>query len=279
MSPIRRNQLCALFLLVGSAAARLPIERALTHDYRASELLPEKLETSWRDQMSQDMFVAVVGGFRSLVAGMVELIAFEGFYQDPPRWDIVDTKYALCCQLQPRDTRYWDMHSWMLASNAAEYYATEGGATQGREAELRKFYRDRGITVALRGIQHNPQSYFLYRQAANLYANPHPVLNPRPDHEKAAFLLLRASQCPDAHKPPFMATNYLYRLHLYELAAVPGQERRAYEGLLEIYQKGSNYPTTITLLNKLEDKLNIPADQRIPEKSKVYKSPDSQQKD
>ena len=274
MTATRRNQLCALLLLVGSAAARLPVESHITAEYRQSQLLPPKLDTSLRDELGQEGFVAAFGGLRSLIATYWEIKAFEQFYAQPPRWDQVDKNYTLCCQLQPRDVHFWDMHSWMLASNAAEYYATEGGATKDREADLRKFYRDKGLAVALKGIVHNPDSYWLYRQAAFMLSNPHPKLNPNPDHAKAAILFLKASQCSDANIPPAYPARYLYRMYAYELARIPGQEQKAYDELIKLYREGpaKEFPTTITLIKKLEEKLNIPVGLRIPEAAKPRKS-------
>ena len=273
MRPILRNQCFAVALLVGSAVARLPVEEALTADFRAEQLLPPKLDTSLRDQMSQESFAAAAGGLRSLIASYYEVEAFIAFHQSPPRWDQVDKYYTLCCQLQPRTTHYWDMYGWMLAKNAAESYATEGEATTGREAELRAYYRDKGLGILLRGITHNPDSYQLYRQAAALYSEGNRTLNPHPDYAKSAALYLRASQCPDAHTASdYPPAKYLYRFYLYDLARIPGQEAKAYAELLALYHSSAqeDFPTTITTLKSLEERLGIPLMERIPAAAKTH---------
>ena len=265
MRPILRNQLCAAGLILGSAVVRLPVETAVTEDLLAQKLLPAKLDTSLRDEMSQETFVAAAGGLRSLIASYYEVEAFIAFHQQPSRWDQVDKYYTLCCQLQPRTTHYWNMYGWMLSKNAAMSYATEGEATTGREEQMLLYYRDKGLAVLLRGIAHNPDSYVLYRQAAFLYGELNPQINPRPDHAKAAALFLRGSKCSDATRPPGNTAKYLYRFHLYELSRVPGQEMRAYDGLLTLYRSGpdEDFPTTITSIKRLEEKLGVPIMYRI----------------
>jgi hypothetical protein len=264
MSKHRRYQLGALLLVLLSAVIRLPMERAITSDFRQQELLPERLDTNLRDQMTQESFAAAAGGLRSLLASYYELDAFSYFLQDPPRWDMIDKQYSLCCQLQPRVWHYWEMHTWMLAVNAAEYYATDGGSVKGLEGEMRRYYRQQGLNVCYRGIQHNPEKYRSYRQAADILANPNPLINPNPDFEEAAALYLQASKCADAQRPPAYSTRMLYRSHVYCLARTPHRAAEAYHKLRTLFETGpqEDFPTTRTLLRQLEDTLRIPAAER-----------------
>jgi hypothetical protein len=60
--------------------------------------------------------------------------------------------------------------------------------------------------------------------------------------------------------------GYVKRFAAYHLAEIPGREREAYDELVSLYKMGQKEwaETMFTKLNKLEEKLNIPADQRIP---------------
>jgi hypothetical protein len=260
MTKLRRYQWAAVALVLGSAVARLPLEDAITQDFRTRELLPLPLETGLRDKLPQESFVAVVGGLRSLIASYYESVAFSGFSQTPPRWDVVTKYYSLCCILQPRVWHYWEMHTWMLATNASEFYGSEGGSVKGLEAPMRKFYREKGLEICLKGISHNPEKYRGYRQAADLLMNPHPVLNPNPDHAAAAELYLKASECEDAKRPPAYATRFLYRNYLYELSRAPGRAAEAYPKLRKLYESSpsEDFPTTRTLLTAYEKSVGMP---------------------
>ncbi len=260
MTKHHRQQLSALVLVLASAVVRLPVEQAITADFHRAELLPVALDTNLRSRMTQESFVAAAGGLRSLVASYYEVDAFSHFYENPPRWDLIDKNYALCCQLQPRVWHYWDMHSWMLASNAAEFYGSEGGAVKGLEEDLRKFYRRQGMKVAYEGIKHNPETYRSYAHAAQLLSFPNHKANPEPDQEQAAALYLKASECADANVPPLYFRRFLYRAHLFCLSKVPGHTRYVYAHLRRLFLSGpkEDLPTTRTILRQCEEELSVP---------------------
>jgi hypothetical protein len=62
------------------------------------------------------------------------------------------------------------------------------------------------------------------------------------------------------------APSYDKRVSVYELSRCEGREREAYERLRALYDEGEKerLPTLIKRLKFLEDKLNVPPDQRIP---------------
>jgi len=61
--------------------------------------------------------------------------------------------------------------------------------------------------------------------------------------------------------------SYDRRFSAYELSYCEGLESEAYERLRQLYDEGKKQrlPTLITRLKFLENKLDIPAQQRIPE--------------
>ena len=106
-----------------------------------------------------------------------------------------------------------------------------------------------------RGIQNNPDRPQLYEALARLYKEKYK------DHERAAEFYAKAAALPDA-------ATFDRRFSAYELSYCEGREREAYERLRGLYDEGEQerLPTLITRLKFLEDKLNIPQDQRIPDK-------------
>jgi hypothetical protein len=210
--------------------------------------------------MSQEAFAAALGGMRSLLAVYYELEAFTAYTKRPPEWHTVDQYYALTTKLQPLDPYYWEMHSWMMGSNAAESYAVDGEAPAGMEREMRRQYRERGLEILYRGLQILPNSYKLHRRMGDVYAFANKEVNPNPDHAKAADAYLKASQCEGA-------LPFLYRFHAYQVAQIPGREAEAYKKLRDLYWIGGNNrsPTLINLVKKFEKRFNVPLMLRIPE--------------
>ena len=74
----------------------------------------------------------------------------------------------------------------------------------------------------------------------------------------AAEAFAAAAERPGA--PP-----YVKRLAAYELSQCEGREREAYERLRAIYLMGESerLPRVITLINELEEKLDIPRAERL----------------
>jgi hypothetical protein len=256
----RRNQLAAIALIAATGFARLPLEQHISDDFRSRGLLPEKINAGLREQVGQGALLAVMGGMRSAVASARELQAFAEFVRQPPAWHKVDQHYAVCTLLQPRDPHYWEYHAWMLASNAAEFYAVDGGATGGLEQPIRQFYRRKGLEIAEKGMRYCPNAYSLYQFAAMLLSWPSRELNPQPDHVRAAEYYRLASLCPGAPR-------YLHRSYVYELSRIRGRENEAYKLLRQLYDNGGLdlQPTVISRLIRMETILRLSRDQWIPE--------------
>src|SRR5207302_10411046 len=104
-----------------------------------------------------------------------------------------------------------------------------------------------------RGIQNNPDLPQLYESMARLYKDKYQ------DHARASEFFAKAAALPGA-------PSYDKRFSAYELSYCEGREREAYERLRALYDGGEKerLPTLIKRLKFLEDKLNVPQDQRIP---------------
>jgi hypothetical protein len=78
------------------------------------------------------------------------------------------------------------------------------------------------------------------------------------DHCGAAEAFKKASEFSDA--PPYAA-----RFAGYEMAKCPGREREAYEWLRRLWNEGERQrlPSLINVLREMENKLDIPAVDRI----------------
>ncbi|HEV3410615.1 MAG TPA: hypothetical protein VG095_09985, partial [Chthoniobacterales bacterium] len=100
----------------------------------------------------------------------------------------------------------------------------------------------------------NPNKPQLYEALARLYRDK------LKDHERAAEFFAKAAEKPGA-------PSYAKRFAAYELSYCEGREAEAYARLRQLYDVGESerLPTLIRRLKFLEDKLNIPLHERIPE--------------
>ncbi len=147
---------------------------------------------------------------------------------------------------------FWDHAAWHMAYNAS--VAAMENPDQPREAlriKAQREYFKLGEQYLLRGLKFNPDRAALYDRLGMLYADKFK------DPCKAAWAYGEAAKRPDA-------MPYVKRLALYNLAHCPGHEREAYEKLKELYQNPDERLLTLLLrINELQDKLNIPAAERI----------------
>jgi tetratricopeptide (TPR) repeat protein len=234
-------------------AARVPVEHALYRARAEHRLNVAPLNLSLGEQVGQLGFVAALGGVRSLVANVLFIQAHVAW--ERTEWPRVLLLFRQATALQPRAILFWEMASWHMAWNAAT--AALNDPTQPRQAlrvRAAREYIDLGRDFLERGIRHNPDEPLLYEALGRLYREKYR------DHERASEFYGKAAEKPGAR-------SYLQRFAAYELSHVPGREREAYERLLQLYNAGEqqHLPTLIRRLKFLEERLNIPAHQRIPD--------------
>ena len=249
--PAVSRPVAAAVLLGLFGALRLPLETGLTRERQAARFDPVNLGLSLREQLGQGGFLAALSGFRALVADAVWLQAHAAWehvaYGRMHR--LLDTATTLA----PRHAEFWETAAWHLAYNAAAHAREDPG--QPREALRRRAEREYvllGRDYARRGIANNPDSRDLHLRLGLIERDK------LGDPCAAAAAFTRAAGCP-------RALGYEHRLAAYSLAACPGREREAY-WLLRFYHDLSErerLPTLERLLGELEQKLDLPAEQKV----------------
>lgn len=235
-------------------AARLPVEHALSATHRELHLRAVDFNLGLREQLGQLGFVAALSGFRSLVADALFVQAHAAW--ERTEWGRVLLLFRQVTTLQPRAILFWDMAAWHMAWNAS--VAALNDPAQPRLAlrvKAQREYFRLGKDFLERGIQNNPERPQLYEALARLYRDKYI------DHEHAAEFFAKAAALPGA-------PTYEKRFAAYELSHCDGREREAYERLRGLYDLGENerLPTLLRRLQDLESKLDIPLDQRIPDR-------------
>lgn len=242
--------IAALLFAVG--AARLPIESALTAQNHRAHLQQATLNLDLREQIGQLSFLAALSGFRSVVADCAFIQAHGAWRQT--QWGRVLLCFRQATTLQPRSILFWEMAAWHMgwnASTAARRDASLPNDTVRRRAE--REYFDLSKDFLERGIRSNPNVPQLYEALARLYREKYK------DHAAAARCYAEAASLPGA-------PEYDKRFAAYELSHVPGREHEAFRQLRSLYDRGEQerLPTLLRRLKFLEEKLDIPLQERIP---------------
>jgi hypothetical protein len=246
----RRTVLAFLALLV-FGAVRMPFEHRLEAERKAAHFHGAQLNLGLREQIGQMAFLAALSGFRALVADGLYLHAHSLW--ERTEWGRMKLDFDAVTALQPRCILFWEQAAWHMYANAS--IAAYEDPKQPREAlrlKAQREYWKLGEDYLIRGVANNPASPSLRVNLGALYKDRFQ------DHCKAARVF---AECAPLQGAP----GYVRRFAAYELAQCPGHEREAYEQLRALYLEGEkeHLPTLLKWLGILQEKLNIPAGQRV----------------
>jgi hypothetical protein len=248
--------LFALASILVFGVIKLPAERALAAEHRQSHFADVELNLDLREKIGQLGFVAVLSGFRAMLADFLFIQAHIAW--ERTEWGRVLFLFRQVTSLQPHVPLFWDTAAWHMAWNASA--AAMNDPSQPRQAlrvKAQREYFALGKDFLERGIKNNPRNPKLYESLAMLYREKYN------DHARASEYYRKAADCPGA-------PSYDKRFSAYELSYCEGWERQAYIQLRRLYDEGEQerLPTLITRLKYLETKLNLPTAQRIPDKAR-----------
>jgi hypothetical protein len=244
--------LVLIVAVLAFGAVRLPLEHGLLEQHRALHFQGGDLNLGLREELGQTAFVAALSGFRSVVADGLFIKAQVAW--ENTEWGRVLLLYRQVTTLQPRSVLFWDMAAWHMAWNASAAALNDRSIPrQAVRVKAAREYYDIGKDFLERGIRYNPDKPQLYESLARLYQQKYN------DHLHASQMYAKAAQLPDA-------PSYDKRFAAYELSYCEGYEKEAYADLRRLYDMGDRerLPTLLARLKALEEKLGIPAQQRIP---------------
>ncbi len=250
-----RRYVVGIVLILVFGLARLPFERGLAQERLANSVNPVRLDLSLRERVSQNEFIAAMGGFRSLVADLLWIEAMTDW--ERVEYGKMNLKFGTATTLEPHNVMFWDMAAWHMAYNASVAVMDDPKEPKlGVKKKRQREYFLLGKDYAERGIANNPQSYVLNHMLGEIEQRKFE------NHLAASIAYDKAAACPHA-------LTYEKRDAVYELAKVPGREREAWQRLRALYDMGpqERLPTVEKDLRELEEKLQLPQEQRI------YKTP------
>jgi hypothetical protein len=220
-----------------------------------------------REQISQEMAIALLAGFRGIAA---DFVWFQGQdYWGTGLWFKQVKQIEIAVLLQPQSIYFWDTGAWHMAWNIgyAERVATNN-ATLAEGIRRERQWHDRARAFLERGIQNIPNRYDLYYQLAWLYQDK---LVPdcggeaeclKERYGKAAEYYAKAASFKEARF--FMSRNVARCLEK------AGDVRAAYQLWCQLWtderqkqdpNRGLVIPREI---RRLEGKLAIPENERYP---------------
>src|ERR1043166_8403904 len=248
--------LVVLAILLAVGGIKLPIERDLAMRHRHEHFRGVEFNLDLREKLGQLGFIAALSGFRAIVADALFIQAHVAW--ERTEWGRILLLFRHITTLQPRMLLFWDTAAWHMAWNAS--VAAMNDRTQPRLAlrvKAQREYFALGKDFLERGIQNNPDRPELYEALARLYKEKYK------DHGRASEYYAKAAELPGA-------APWDRRFSAYELSYCDGREREAYQRLRSLYDEGQKerLPTLIRRLKFLEDKLQIPQEQRIPGEGK-----------
>src|SRR5205823_9132818 len=230
---------------------KLPAERAMSLQHRQLQF-GDVVNLDLREKIGQLGFIAALSGFRAMLADFLFIEAHVAW--ERTEWGRVLFLFRQVTTLQPHVPLFWDTAAWHMAWNASA--AAMNDTSQSRLAlrvKAQREYFALGKDFLERGITNHPDKPQLYEALARLSRDKFG------DHARASEFFAKAAALPGA-------PSYDKRFSVYELSHCEGREREAYERLRALYEEGEKerLPTLTKRLKFLEDKLNVPPDQRIP---------------
>ncbi len=256
----------ALIVLLLLGIVKIPVERAASRTLRDHQVLQPPPNLSLRDNLGQLSFAAALGGLRSLVASITYLQGFTAHEHND--WASVDRLMTITTLLQPRYAAYWDSAAAFMSYDAAHYYRYNRERPFILRDQLYQQHIERGQAILQEGLRHLPNSARLHEQLGYVFARrmqtgdrpqPGDTWLP-PDHKRAGEEFLKARQCG--------ALPAIERQAAYQFALLdndPEAWRTGYEILMRTYRTGFRPEGMLLAIKTFEEKLGIPAAQRIPE--------------
>lgn len=198
-----RRPLLAVAVLLAAGALRLPVERAMTADFRQAGLLSPPLEPDLKKRIGQDSWAIALAGLRTFVATIAHLQATERF--NACNWPDLEEAMETTVQLSPRGPYYWDMGAWHMAYNAASWYRIDSGLPPVRaKAEARRWI-EKGRHFYERGIANNPDDWQLPSLLGQLLSDGRREPDDRAAVEAFRKAVATGNAPPHIHRQRFFA--------------------------------------------------------------------------
>jgi len=256
--------------LIAFGAGKLHFENQLHRDMVDERLIQQPLAEGTSLELGQTGAAVALGGLRSLVAAIWNLRAF--LYFEDLDWIKLEQSYGVITTLQPQNIHYWETGAWHLHTNASVYYKENQDLSPFRRNALQKQYIKKGSQFLEEGVRHNPDSWELHSLLARIWSDPFkfPDLNRAVRHYDDT---LACDTLPNYRRAMFE------RFRFYAMTRISDRRAEALQAGLKLYHDSpkNRTPSLVNYLFALQNELDIPEDQRIPD-DQLYPSEKQQLK-
>ena len=159
-----------IILVALSVVLKWNWETALAKQKDHYQLHTVTLNIHLRSQMSQNLAVALLGGFRGSVADFIWLKAHDAWMDGI--WYKLKEGIQLAVILQPKSIYFWDVGAWHMAYNAS-YGESENKKypTEAYRIRAQRAWINDGKAFLEEGIRNNPDSWELHFRLAWLISD------------------------------------------------------------------------------------------------------------
>jgi len=262
---MKKTSLKIAVVLMAGIVFKLALENLVQEERNRLMLGGSALSLELRTKLGQNLAVALLSGFRGVVADFVWFDAHQAW--ENQIWYQLKEGIELTVVLQPNSISFWDIGAWHMAWNASHGVSADPKLpSQAYRLKAQRDWIEAGKQFLDDGIRNNPDHYDLYfKRGWLIYQKLNNPLDSIPDFKRAASY-------PDV-------PLYVSRMvgHMYVKAA---RTKEAYEWWKFLwFQRHEENPGQLWYKiaqwgNEAEEKLAVPAARRVfPAKKKSPEQP------
>jgi hypothetical protein len=259
-----RAKLIAALLIAVPSWLMMPLQNRIDRERIQLRYGGGRVTRQMRDAIGQGMAIALLAGFRGVVADFVWIQSHD--YWEKKQWLQQYRDMEVVATLQPQSILFWDEGAWHMAWNIGYAVSVDtNNVSRAQGIKRERAWHERAREFLERGIENVPNHYELYFKLGWLYLHKlvydcgDDVTCKKERYCQAAEYMKKASSFPDA--PTFVGRTYARALEEC------GDIGAAYQEWVNMWKRGPMpYQPRNVLereIRRLEDLLNLPEKERI----------------
>jgi tetratricopeptide (TPR) repeat protein len=255
-----RRRILAVAVLVVPAWLMMPLENSIHSENLQLRYGGAKVTSELRDQIGQGMAIALLAGFRGVVADFLWIQSHD--YWAKKEWMRQYSYMKMVTMLQPQSTMFWDIGAWHMAWNIGYAVSVDPqNRTQAEGIKREREWWDRARDYLQQGIENVPNRPDLYFAMGWLYWEKYK------DGSKAQEYFHKAVAAKEQPQNLSVRMDGVQRLEARAMEK-SGDVKGAYQCWkqmwLQDHQKTEQIWTVVEReVKRLEDELRIPENQRV----------------
>lgn len=219
-----------------------------------------EVDGALRDRLGQGAMMAVLGGFRGVVASFIWAGSFDVWRQG--NWARLHSMIETAALLQPRNEFFWRQGALTLAIDLSMAARDDPDLSPLQRKEREEHWIAQGLDFVRRGIQANPDSAWLWQTLAYLL-----------DHRARDYLAAAEAYREALRRPGHLAVWERFPGHMLDKAAErdPAHAPAAYQFWRDLWLSSDEHPPgSVRFWERVEervrfweDRLDWPQEKRL----------------